>query len=83
MSGRVFLGWTSAEQRIECLAQGHKAVPPARLEPVMLLIAYVKNNPSNRHIQLSRGARGIHFDRILHLYYYFVRSGIKSSGETA
>ena len=33
MSGWVFLGLTSTKQRIKCLAQGHNAVPPVRLEP--------------------------------------------------
>ena len=33
ISGRVFLGCTSTKQRIKCLTQGHKAVPPMRLEP--------------------------------------------------
>ena len=30
MLGWVFLGLTSTKQRIECLAQEHKAVPPER-----------------------------------------------------
>ena len=33
MSGQVFLGWTNTKQRIKCLAQGHNAAPPVRLEP--------------------------------------------------
>ena len=32
MSRRGFLGQTSTYQRVEYLAQGHKAVPPVRLE---------------------------------------------------
>ena len=34
MSGRVFLGLTSSNQALRCLARGHNAVTPARLEPV-------------------------------------------------
>ena len=33
LSGQVFLGWTSAKQRIKCLAQGHNIVPLLRLKP--------------------------------------------------
>ena len=33
MSGQVFLGLTSAKQGLMCLAQGHNAVTPLRLEP--------------------------------------------------
>ena len=33
MSGKVFLGWTSTNQRIKCLAQVHNAVPLVRLKP--------------------------------------------------
>ena len=33
MSSWVFLGLTSTEQRIKCLAQGHNAVPLVRLKP--------------------------------------------------
>ena len=33
MSGRVFLVWTSTKQGLMCLAQGHNAVMPVRLEP--------------------------------------------------
>ena len=33
MSGWVFLGWTSTKQGFMCLAQGHNAVTPVRLEP--------------------------------------------------
>ena len=36
MSGRVFLGWTSTKQGSMCLAQGHNAVRPVRLEPTVL-----------------------------------------------
>ena len=32
MSGRVFLGCTSTKQGLMCLAQGHNAVTPVRLE---------------------------------------------------
>ena len=32
-AGRIFLGWTSTKQGIMCLAQGHNAVHPVRLEP--------------------------------------------------
>ena len=32
MSRQVFLGWTSTKQ-LTCLAQGHNAVKPVRLEP--------------------------------------------------
>ena len=32
----VFLGWTSTNQGLMCLAQGHNAVTPVRLEPVSL-----------------------------------------------
>ena len=35
MPGQVLLYWTSAKQRIKCLAQGHNAVPPVRLEPTL------------------------------------------------
>ena len=35
-SGQVFLGWTSTKQLLMCLAQGHKAVMPVRLEPMAL-----------------------------------------------
>ena len=34
MSGRVFIGRTSTKQDLMCLAQGHTAVTPVRLEPV-------------------------------------------------
>ena len=33
MSGRVFHGWTSNKQGLMCIAQGHNAVSPVRLEP--------------------------------------------------
>ena len=33
MQGRVFLGWNSTKLGLMCLAQGHNAVTPARLEP--------------------------------------------------
>ena len=33
MWGRVFLGCTSTKQGLMCLSQGHKAVPPVRLQP--------------------------------------------------
>ena len=33
MSQRVFLSWTVTKQGIKCLAQGHNAVPPVKLEP--------------------------------------------------
>ena len=36
MLGRVFQGWTSTKQGLMCLAQGHNAVAPARLEPLAL-----------------------------------------------
>ena len=36
MSGRFFLGRTSTKQGIMCLAQGHNAVTPVRLEPATL-----------------------------------------------
>ena len=32
MSGQFFLGLTSTKQGLMCLAQGHNAVPPVRLE---------------------------------------------------
>ena len=34
--GMGILGLTSIKQRIKCLAQGHKAVSPVRLEPETL-----------------------------------------------
>ena len=34
MSGWVFLGWTITKQGLMCLAQGHNAVTPVRLEPL-------------------------------------------------
>ena len=33
IKGRVFLGWTSTKLGLMCLAQGHNAVTPVRLEP--------------------------------------------------
>ena len=33
IKGRVFLGWTSTKLGLICLAQGHNAVTPVRLEP--------------------------------------------------
>ena len=33
MPGQVFLGLTSTKQRTRCLAQGHNAVAPVRIEP--------------------------------------------------
>ena len=33
VSGQVFLGLTSTKQGLMCLAQGHNAVTPVRLEP--------------------------------------------------
>ena len=33
IKGRVFLGWTSSKLGLMCLAQGHYAVMPVRLEP--------------------------------------------------
>ena len=36
MYGRFFLGWTSTKLGLMCLAQGHKAVTPVRLEPADL-----------------------------------------------
>ena len=33
IKGWVFLGWTSTKLGLMCLAQGHKAVTPVRLEP--------------------------------------------------
>ena len=36
MSGSVFLGWTSTKQGLVCLAQGHNALTPVRLEPAAL-----------------------------------------------
>ena len=35
-SGRVFLGWTSTKLGLMCLAQGHNAVTPVRLEPAAI-----------------------------------------------
>ena len=35
-SGRVYPGWTSTELGLMCLAQGHNAVTPVRLEPAAL-----------------------------------------------
>ena len=35
-SGWVFLGWTSTELELMCLANGHNTVTPVRLEPVAL-----------------------------------------------
>ena len=34
----IFLGWSSTKQRIKCPAQGHKTVPPMRLELATLWI---------------------------------------------
>ena len=34
-----FLGFTSINQRILCLAQGHNAVPPVRLKPVLPVLS--------------------------------------------
>ena len=34
MLGQVFLGWASTQQGLMCLAQGHNAVTPVKLEPV-------------------------------------------------
>ena len=36
MSGLILLGWTSSKQGLMCLAQGHNAVMPVRLEPATL-----------------------------------------------
>ena len=36
MLGQVFLEWTSTKQGLMCLAQGHNAVTPVRLEPTAL-----------------------------------------------
>ena len=36
MFGRVFLDWTHTKQGLICLAQGHNAVMPVRLEPADL-----------------------------------------------
>ena len=36
MQGRVFLGWTSTKLGLMCLAQGHNAMTPLRLEPAAL-----------------------------------------------
>ena len=33
MTGRAFLGLTSTKQKINCIAQGHNAVPSVRLKP--------------------------------------------------
>ena len=35
IKGRVFLGWTSTKLGLMCLAQGHNAVTPVRLEPAV------------------------------------------------
>ena len=35
MLGRVFLGQSSVKQRLNCLARGHNAVLPARLQPTI------------------------------------------------
>ena len=34
IKGPVFLGWTSTKLGLMCLAQGHNAVTPVRLDPV-------------------------------------------------
>ena len=34
MLGQVFLGWTSSKLGLMCLAQGHNAAMPVRLEPM-------------------------------------------------
>ena len=36
VSGWVFLGWTSTKLGLMCLAQGHNAVIPVRLQPAAL-----------------------------------------------
>ena len=36
IKGRVFLGWTSTKLGLMCLAQGHNAGTPVRLEPAAL-----------------------------------------------
>ena len=36
ISGQVFLGWTSTNQGLMCLAQGHNAVTSVRLKPTAL-----------------------------------------------
>ena len=33
MSEQIFLGYTSTKQGLMCLAQGHNAVTPVKLEP--------------------------------------------------
>ena len=40
---RVFLGWTSTKLGLKCLAQGHNAVMPVRLEPAAPL-SWVKHS---------------------------------------
>ena len=49
MSGQVFLDWTSTNQWLKCLAQGHIVVPSVRLEPASSriwwhLCLYAKGN---------------------------------------
>ena len=58
MSGQVFLALTSTKQRIKCLAQGHNAVPPVRLEPTTPQ-SWVKPPHSSLHLcSLCLGPQG-------------------------
>ena len=50
-SGRVFRGWTSTKLGLVCLAQGHNAVTPMRLEPPALrsLVKQSTTEPLSSH----------------------------------
>ena len=57
-SERVFLGWTSTKQGLMCLAQGHNAVTPVRLEPTALRSS-VKNSTTEPLRSLHTDVGGI------------------------
>ena len=54
MPGRVFLGWTSNKQGIKCLAQGHNAGTPLRLQPATPW-SRVKNSTTDPLCSLASG----------------------------
>ena len=47
MSGQIFLGRNSTKQRIKCLAQGHKAVPPVAVWQQLELVSCLQMTASH------------------------------------
>ena len=75
ISGQVFLGWTSTNQGLMCLAQGHNAVMPMRLEPAALQ-ARVKHSTTEPLCSQKRFSSMSEHNG--HFYLAFKNSMVKS-----